>query len=102
MAKRTITIKCPFCGIHHVPKKKGSKRIIRGEYVDGQEREFTFEKVNPQEDAFISIREARGRGEGFVEVGRIPIREVVEKNFAPELISSLENQCKKILEIIKK
>jgi len=65
MAKQVITIRCPVCGWHHAPVKKGSKRRLRGEAVDGQERVFTFEKVNPDKDAFLSVRLAGGRGKGF-------------------------------------
>jgi len=102
MAKQIIMIKCPVCGWQHVPVKKGSKRVIRGEAIDGQIREFSFDKVDLDVDAFLSVREARGRGKGFVEVAKIPLREVVKKNFAPELINSLKNQCQKILEKIQK
>jgi len=100
MAKQVITIRCPICGWHHVPVKKGSKRRLRGEAIDGQERVFSFEKVNPDKDAFLSVRLAEGRGKGFRAVGKITLQEALEKNLYPELIISLKNQCQKILEII--
>jgi hypothetical protein len=100
MAKQVITIRCPICGWHHVPIKKGSKRLLRGEAVDGQERVFTFEKINLEKDAFLSVRLAGGRGKGFREIGKIRLQEAIEKNLYPELIMGLKNQCQKILEII--
>ena len=100
MPKEVILVKYPLCGWQHVPLKKGSKRLLRGEAVDGQVREFSFEKVDLDRDAFFSIREAQGKGKGFREVGRITLVEAVERKIEPELINQLKNQCQKILEII--
>lgn len=100
MAKEVIMIKCPLCGWNHPPIRKGSKRLLRGEAIDSQPREFNFERVSLEEDPLISIRLAEGKGKGFRLIGKITLQEACQKNLVPELIISLKNQCQKILDLI--
>ena len=58
----------PLCGWHHPIEQKGSKRLQRGEVADQPKGEFMFGGFDLNEQAFISIREARGRGGGLLEI----------------------------------
>ena len=62
MAKEVKTVKCPLCGWHHPIEQKGSKRLQRGEVADQPKGELVFGNFDLSKEAFISIREARGRG----------------------------------------
>jgi len=68
MAKEVKMVKCPLCGWHHSIEQKGSKRLQRGEVADQPKGEFMFGGFDLNEQAFISIREARGRGGGLPEI----------------------------------
>ena len=70
MAKRIEEIKCPLCGWHHPIEYKGSKRLQRGEDASMPKGKFTFDKVDIEQSAFISIKECRGRGIGLPEVDK--------------------------------
>lgn len=94
--------KCPVCGFHRPAERKGSGRILRGKAADHTPIPFTFDRGNLEDGAFLSVREARGKPLGFVEVNRIPLKEFVRENINPFLIAGLKKKCLKILEIIKK
>jgi len=100
MATTIKTVKCPLCGWHHPAEQKGSMRLQRGDPADLPKGVFLFDKVNPEESAFISIRECRGRGGGLPEVGRITLTEAKGDAEYQELIQSVINQCYKILKVL--
>jgi len=100
MATTIKTVKCPLCGWHHPIESKGSKRLQRGESADQPKGVFLFDKVNPEESAFISIRECGGRGRGLPEVERITLKEAKGNPEYKELIDSVLNQTYKILKIL--
>lgn len=100
MAKQLIYIKCPVCGWNHVARRTGINRLIRGEPVDNQERDFSFRQEGLDEGGFISIREARGR-QGFKEIGTFTLKEFIRGGYDPALISSLKEKCQAILRAIQ-
>jgi len=68
MATEIKTVKCPLCGWHHPIEQKGSKGLQRGEVADQPKGELVFGNFDLSKEAFISIREARGRGGGLPEI----------------------------------
>lgn len=100
MATRIKTVKCLLCGWHHPIEHKGSMRLQRGESADLPKGRFTFEKFDPKEEKFISIRECRGRGGGLPEIDTIKLSEAMKDPEYEELIASLRNQCYSILKIL--
>ena len=100
MPKLIRTIKCPLCGWHHPIIRRGSKRLLRGESVDQPKGVFLFNNVNPNESAFISVRECKGRGGGLPEVEKITLREAMNQIEYKDLIDSLRNQSYQILKIL--
>ena len=100
MATTIWTVKCPLCGWHHPIESKGSKRLQRGESAGLPKGVFLFNKVNPEESAFISVRECGGRGKGLPEIERITLTEAKNDPEYQELIKSVRNQAYKILKIL--
>jgi len=94
------TVKCPLCGWHWTLESKGSKRLQRGEMADLPKGMFTFEKFDPKEEKFISLRECQGRGRGLPEINMIKLPDAINDPEYKELIASLRNQCYAILKII--
>lgn len=90
--------KCLFCGHHSPIIKTGVNRIQKGK---GFDRPYTFryDHVDSEESAFISIRDCQGR-KGLPEIGRITLREAMKNPEYKEIISTLQNQCIKILKIL--
>jgi len=91
-------VRCLLCGTHKPIERTGVRRLQKDKIAD---RQYTFSFTHPDLDgAFISIREARGRGGGFPEVRKISLREAVEKDIYKELRESLTAQCYAILKIL--
>ena len=100
MATLIKTVKCPLCGWHHSIEHKGSKRLQRGEIADLPKGKFHFNKFDPKEEKFISIRECQGRGRGLPEINTIKLSEAMNDEEYKELITSLRDQCYSILKIL--
>lgn len=100
MAKLIKSVKCPLCGWHHSIIRTGSKRLVRGESADQPKGAFLFNKVNPNESAFISIRECRGRGGGLPQVEKVTLAQAMNQTEYKDLIDSLRNQSYQILKIL--
>ena len=100
MAKEIKTVKCPLCGWHHSIEQKGSKRLIRGDAADQPKGEFVFGDFDLNEAAFISIREARGRGGGLPEIDKVTLVKAKDDPSYKNLITSLTNQSYAILKIL--
>ena len=100
MATTIRAVKYPLCGWYHPIESKGSKRLQRGDPVDLSKGVFLFNRVNPEESAFISIRECGGRGRGLPEIERITLKEAKGNPEYKELIQSVVNQTYKILQIL--
>jgi hypothetical protein len=100
MAKLIKSVKCLLCGWHHPIIRTGSKRLLRGESVDQPKGAFLFNKVNPNESAFISVRECKGRGGGLPQVEKVTLREAMAGPEYKDLIDSLRNQSYQILKIL--
>lgn len=99
MATITIGVRCPLCGWHWTIEHKGSKRIIKGKPFNKPKGRFSFNKLDPKEAAFISVREARGGREGFPEVNKISLEEAVNNTEYSDLVDSLVRQCYSILKV---
>ena len=93
----------PFCGWHW-------KRIHTGKHAKEHgitkeaKGEFTFEKVDPQNDAFISIRNTpggRGNPDSFKEVGKITLQEAKNMPEYKDLINSLRQKIRIIKQILE-
>lgn len=91
--------KCLVCGWSRPLERKGTKRIQADKTADKQYR-FRYDIVDPDEAAFVSIRECGGRGKGFKEIRKITLKEAIESNSYPELRESLRDQCYRILKIL--
>ena len=100
MATEVKTIRCPLCGWHHPIEHKGSKRLQRGDPANLPKGEFIFGNFDLNEVAFISIREARGRGRGLPEINRIILEKAKDDPSYKNLITSLINQSYTILKIL--
>lgn len=100
MATEVKTVKCPLCGWHHSIEHKGSMRLQRGEVADQPKGEFVFGKFDLNETAFISIREARGRGGGLPEIDKITLEKAKNDPSYKNLITSLINRSYAILKIL--
>jgi len=93
-------VKCLLCGKHTAIKRKGSGRLQKDKSVDQAPYEFRFDHVDLETAAFISIREARGRGKGLPEIRRVTLKEATESDSYKEVRQSLLNQCYNILKIL--
>jgi len=100
MATIIKTVKCPLCGWHWTLESKGSKRLQRNEPADFPKGKFHFDKFDPKEATFISLREAQGRGRGLPEINTIKLSNAMNDPEYKELIASLRNQCYAILKIL--
>ena len=100
MATIIKTVKCPLCGWHWTLESKGSKRLQRGEDASFPKGKFNFNKFDPKEEKFISIREAQGRDKGLPEINMLKLSEAMKDNEYKELITSLRNQCYAIFKIL--
>ena len=100
MSTTIKSVKCPLCGWHHPITRTGSKRLLRGESADQPKGAFLFNKVNPNESAFISVRECKGRGGGLPEVEKVTLREAMANSEYKDLIESLRNQSYQVLKIL--
>ena len=100
MATEVKTVKCPLCGWHHPVEQKGSKRLQRGEAADLPKGEFIFGGFDLNEAAFISIREVKGRGGGFPEVGKMTLAEAQNNPDYKNLITSLISRSCQILKTL--
>ena len=100
MATDIKMVKCPLCGWHHSIEQKGSKRLLRGDPADHPKGKFVFGNFDLNEAAFISIREVKGRGGGFPEVGKITLAEAQNNVDYKNLITSLINRSYEILETL--
>ncbi len=100
MATEVKMVKCPLCGWHHSIEQKGSKRLQRGEAADLPKGEFVFGDFDLNETAFISIREARGRGGGLPEIDKVTLEKAKDDPSYKNLITSLINQSYIILKIL--
>ena len=81
-------------------RAKGSKRLQRGEAADPPKGKFVFGDFDLKDAAFISIREARGRGGGLPEIRKVTLREAKDLPDYKNLITSLINQFYAILKIL--
>ena len=100
MAKQIKTVKCPLCGWHHPIEHKGSMRLQRGAVADLPKGEFAFGNFDLNQVAFISIREARGRGRGLPEIDKVTLAKAKDDPSYKNLITSLINQSYAILKIL--
>jgi len=100
MATIIKTVKCPLCGWHWTLESKGSKRLQRGEDAAFPKGKFNFNKFDPKEEKFISLREAQGRGKGLPEINMIKLADAMNDPEYNELVSSLRDQCYAILKIL--
>ena len=100
MATEVKTVKCPLCGWHHPIEHKGSMRLQRGDPADQPKGEFAFGRFDLNEEAFISIREAKGRGGGLPEIAKITLAEAHSNPRYNQIITSLVNRSYQILKIL--
>jgi len=100
MATIIKTVVCPLCGWHHPIEHKGSMRLQRGEDATLPKGKFSFNRFDPKEKTFISIRECQGRGKGLPEINTIKLSEAMKDPEYEELIASLKDQCYSILKIL--
>ena len=100
MATEVKAVKCPLCCWYHLIEQKGSKRLQRGEAADPPKGKFVFGDFDLKDAAFISIREARGRGGGLPEIRKVTLREAKDLPDYKNLITSLINQFYAILKIL--
>ena len=91
--------KCLICGWSRPIERKGTKRVQRDQSPD-KRYTFRYDVVDPNEAAFISVRECGGRGKGFKEVRKITLKEAIENDSHKELRESLKNQCVRVLKIL--
>lgn len=92
-------VKCVFCGTHKPVERTGVRRLQKDKPFD-RPYDFTFDHIDLENSAFISVREPAGRASGFPEVGRITLREAVDEGIAKDLRDSLKRQCLRVLEIL--
>jgi len=100
MPKEIETVKCPLCGWHHPIERTGIMRLQRGEPADQPKGPFEFGNFDLDEAAFISIREAKGRGGGLPEIGRVTLAIAQNDPRYKLLITSLVNRSYQILKIL--
>lgn len=93
-------VKCPVCGWHRPIEQKGTMRLQRGDPANQPKGKFAFGNFDLDQVAFISIRESRGRGGGLPEIGRITLKEVMERDTYKELRQSLVTACYNVLKIL--
>lgn len=93
-------VKCPLCGWHHTIEHKGTKKLLRGDSADQPKGEFVFGGFDLDEAAFISIREVKGRGGGFPEVGKVTLAQAQKDPDYRNLITGLINSSYRILKIL--
>jgi len=95
-------IKCPLCGWHWKRVHTGTHRIEHKKPLKIK-GEFSFEKGNLEEDAFISIREiigGRSNPNNFKEIARITLKDAKDLPEYENLIKSLKSKIQKILKIL--
>jgi len=90
--------KCLFCGTHKAIERTGINRIQKDKRFD-RPYTFRYDYVDPEQSAFISIRDCQGR-KGLPEIGRVTLREAMKDEQYKELITSLQSQCINILKIL--
>ena len=100
MPKEIETVKCPLCGWHHPIERTGIMRLQRGEAADQPKGPFEFGGFDLNQEAFISIREVKGRGGGLPEIGRVTLGQARNDLRYKPLISSLVNRSYEILKIL--
>ncbi|NVM22994.1 MAG: hypothetical protein HWN68_14585 [Desulfobacterales bacterium] len=98
--KEIEQVKCSLCGKHTAIERKGTGRLQKDKTVDQAPYEFRFDHVDLETAAFVSVREARGRGQGLPEIRRITLKEAVENDTYKDLRQSLLNQCYGIMKIL--
>ena len=94
------TVKYPLCDWHHSIEHKGSKRLQRREAADQLKGEFVFGDFDLNEAAFISIREVKGRGGAFPQVGKVTLAQAQNNPDYNNLITSLINRSYQILKTL--
>jgi len=94
------TVKCPLCGWHHSIEHKGTKRLLRGDPADHPKGKFVFRDFDLKEATFISIREVKGRGGGFPEVGKVTLAQAQNNPDYKNLIASLISRSYQILKTL--
>jgi len=96
-------IKCPLCGWHWKREHTGKHKLEH--HLGGLGKgKFTFDKVNMENDSFISIRNlpgGRGNPESFKEIKKITLEEAKDLPEYQDLITSLRDKCQEILEILR-
>ena len=100
MATEIKMVKCPLCGRHHSIEHKGTKRLLRGDPADRPKGKLVFRDFDLNEAAFISIREVKGRGGGFPEVGKVTLAEAQNNPDYKNLITNLINRSYQILKTL--
>lgn len=77
--------------------QEGSRRT---KALTGQSHEFRVDHVDLETLAFISIREARGRGQGLPEIRKITLAEAQHDIRYKQVIATLINGSHRILKIL--
>lgn len=97
-------VKCPLCGWHWKRFHTGRHSLEHNKLKEAK-GEFTFEKGNIEEDAFISIRNTpggRGNTNSFREVERITLEEAIKNEKYKSIIRSLQQKIENIKKILEK
>ena len=96
-------VKCPLCGWHWKRTHTGRHAMEKGQLKPAK-GEFTFDKGDPESDAFVSIRQTpggRGNPESFKEIEKIKLLEAKNIPEYKTLMDSLKMKIEKIKEILK-
>jgi len=100
MAKEVETVKYPLCGWYHPIEYKGSMRLIRGDLADQPKGEFLFGGFDLNQEAFIGIREVKGRGGGLPEIRRLTLAQTQADLRYKLVITSLANRSYQVSKIL--
>ena len=103
--------------VHYIRTLRGrvdyERQFRAGERVKSRAREYNpsketrFDAVDLKKGPFLSVRANLGRGKGFEEIAIVPLSYIhnlkeTDRELIREHIIQIEEQCKKILEVIKK
>lgn len=79
------SIKCPCCGWHQVLARRGVRARLRGDPVREIHGPALPGRLDPETEAFITIRDASGgRGRGFPILRRLTVAEAAaDPTFRP-------------------
>lgn len=85
------SIKCPCCGWHQVLARRGVRARLRGDSVREIHGPALPGRLDPETEAFITIRDASGgRGHGFPILRRLTVADAAaDPTFRPYTVRLL-------------